>query len=70
MIVIQNDGSNPEPTGMHGYILRINQTEICRFKHRREDGLAACLVAAAAAVSAAEYERHARITAMLIGEQT
>lgn len=65
-IVITNTGVLDETTGKHAYTVRINQHEpLARFNHRREDGLAACLVAAAAAVSAAEYER---IAAMLIGD--
>lgn len=65
-IIIQNDGSNPEPCGEHGYILRINSTEIARFKHRREDGLSKCLIRAAAAAAQAEYKRQALLVMGLL----
>lgn len=49
-VVIQNVTKHSKPTGIHDYVLRINAEEICRFKHRREDGLAECLRRAAEAV--------------------
>ena len=65
-IIITNDGSNPAPDGDHGYILRINNTIIARFTHRREDGLAACLARAAAAAAQAEYDRQAKLATALL----
>ena len=47
MIAIVNITSEPKPHGQHKYSLRINKMEICQFEHKREDGLAACLAAAA-----------------------
>jgi hypothetical protein len=50
---------NIEPDGtplnaVHEYELRINYVVICKFKHQRKDGLAACLKAAAAAAERAD----------------
>lgn len=36
----------------HAYIVYINRDEICRFVHRRDEGLAKCLMRAAKAVRA------------------
>jgi len=47
VIAIVNISPEPKPFGEHTYSLRINRMEICQFQHRREDGLAACLMAAA-----------------------
>jgi hypothetical protein len=51
-VIIRNLGTNPKPTGKHRYELRINDQVLCEFAHKREDGLAQCLIAAAKA-----YER-------------
>ena len=39
-----------DPTGVHDYNLFINKQLITSFKHKRSDGLANCLAAAAEAV--------------------
>ena len=49
MIAIVNV-SGPDGNGEHSYSVRINRDEICRFTHRREDGLELCLFRAAQAV--------------------
>ena len=55
-------------TGPHTYSVRINRQEICQFDHKREDGLSACLLAAAKAVelqrwaNAAELQRYIEVT--------
>ena len=54
MIAIINTAKNPLPTGIHEYRVQINYDLICMFKHRREDGLAACLRRAADAVEKQE----------------
>lgn len=50
MIAIVNITQPCESVKEHTYSLRINRREICQFDHRRENGLAACLLAAAKAV--------------------
>ena len=49
MIAIVNIGG-PDGNGEDRYSVRINRDEICRFTHRREDGLELCLLRAAQAV--------------------
>ncbi len=53
MITIVNigptDPSSTDPKGEHNYELRLNDVVFASFTHRRSDGLAACLRAAAAA---------------------
>ena len=56
-IVIQNVGNNPSPFGEHEYVVRINNDEICRFTHVREQGLATCLMRAAEAVERNKWEQ-------------
>lgn len=46
-IIIQNVDENFRLTGVHKYVLRINNKVIAHFTHKREDGLAACLRRAA-----------------------
>ena len=55
LIAIVNISTHPEPFGVHEYSVRINKMEICQFKHKREDGLAACILAAAKAVEANKW---------------
>lgn len=55
MISIVNIDENPRPFGVHRYQVKINRMEICQFEHKREDGLAACLLAAAKAVEANKW---------------
>lgn len=53
-IVIQNiSGDNVPDSATHDYTLKINYELICRFQHRRDEGLAQCLRQAADAVDAA-----------------
>ena len=53
MISIVNVDANPRPRGWHEYVVRVNQDHIAGFRHRREDGLATCLMKAAEAVTLA-----------------
>jgi hypothetical protein len=56
-IVICNRGPvNETGRGIRNYELVIQGKSICRFKHRREDGLAVCLEKAAKAVRKADEE--------------
>jgi hypothetical protein len=57
MIAIINLGTNPKPHGTHEYVIRINHHEICKFKHRRENGLAVCLKKASEAVENMDIDR-------------
>ena len=52
MIAIVNMGPHGDADGLgiHEYEVRINETPVCRFMHRRGDGLATCLARAATAV--------------------
>lgn len=59
MIAIVNI-SKGSPFGIQEYEVRINMALICTFKHKREDGLAACLKKAAAAVEKAMWEEAAK----------
>jgi hypothetical protein len=60
MIAIVNagGGSGPEDKmGERNYEVRINHEVIATFRHRRADGLTACLIAAAKAVERKKWER-------------
>jgi hypothetical protein len=48
MIAIINVSESPK--GINDYEVRINKQLICRFQHKREEGLAKCLQLAAQAV--------------------
>ena len=52
MIAIVNVGphDDPDPAGWRTYEVRINHEVITTFRHKREHGLARCLLMAAAAV--------------------
>jgi len=51
MIAIVNRGPmRAGPNGWRNYEVKINASVICRFRHKREDGLAVCLEKAALAV--------------------
>ena len=58
MIVIQNIGPHDgsDLLGVREYEVRINQEVICRFRHRRGDGLARCLLEASKAVGRQQWE--------------
>ena len=56
MIVIQNvSKGNVYSSNISDYELRINKTIVAKFKHKREDGLAKCLIAAAAAFEKSKW---------------
>lgn len=52
VITIQNIGPHDDPDrgGWRDYEVRINSDVICRFRHKRSDGLARCLARAAMTV--------------------
>lgn len=56
MIAIINNGpfNDPDPDGERQYLVKINSQLIAIFRHRRVNGLAECLRAAARAVDKAE----------------
>lgn len=56
-VIITNITKHNKPTGEHSYVLKINATEIARFTHVRENGLAECLRKAADAVEKMEREQ-------------
>ena len=62
MIAIVNVDKLNSGFGWRNYELRINEKVIAAFKHRREDGLAICLMKAAKAAELAKYNE---ITMML-----
>lgn len=51
MIKIINISKKFSNKGLQTYIVMINDLEICKFKHKRKDGLAKCLEIASNAVS-------------------
>lgn len=57
MIAIVNVDKNPRKTGLHTYEVRINHDVICRFTHKREDGLATCLRLASEAVEEKKWAK-------------
>ena len=61
MIVIVNVSKNAPAIGIQDYEVRINQTVIAKFRHKREDGLTKCLQLAAAAVERAKWKEFAKI---------
>lgn len=58
MIAIVNiGGGDPKDVmGIRDYEVRINHEVITTFKHKRSDGLGACLFAAAKAVERSDWE--------------
>jgi hypothetical protein len=56
MIAIVNIDENPRAFGEHLYSLRINQRELCKFKHKREDGISTCLMKAAKEIEKNKWE--------------
>ena len=67
MIAIVNIDKNPRKTGLHDYEVRINHDVICRFAHKRENGLATCLRLASEAVEEQKWAECARILDELRG---
>lgn len=65
MIAIVNVDKHPRETGWHLYALEINEKEICRFRHRREESLITILEQAKAALIRRELE-----AAQMLFEQT
>ena len=61
MIAIVNITQPCEPFGVHTYSVRINRQEVCQFDHKREDGLAACLMEAAKAVEKQKWMNAAEL---------
>lgn len=67
MPIIINQLGHPDPTelqnpgGLREYEVRINRERIAKFTHRRKNGLAACLRAAARAVDEAPPSRKVRM---------
>lgn len=55
MITIANISPELKSFGVHKYELRINKMLICQFEHKREDGLAACLMAAAKEIEKSKW---------------
>ena len=64
-IFIINVSDPPTLFGWNHYELRINQTVIARFRHRREDSLGTCLRRAADAADAAEFRRLAPLLGLV-----
>jgi len=60
MIAIVNIDKNPRKAGIHTYEVRINHDVICRFTHKREDGLATCLRLASEAVDEHQWAKNAK----------
>ena len=65
MIAIVNIDKNPRKTGLHTYEVRINHDVICRFTHKRENGLATCLRLASEAVEEHKWTEDARMLEMI-----
>ena len=65
MIAIVNVDKKPRKTGLHTYEVRINQDIICRFTHKREDGLATCLRLASEAVEEHKWAEAAKMLEMI-----
>ena len=69
MISITNVGPHTaDPGGERNYELRINNELICTFKHKRINGLAACLLNAAKAVERKKLEGFEKL--LFMGSQT
>ncbi len=58
-IIIRN--LSGDPLGLCEYEVRINEKRITTFKHNRPSGLRACLLAAAEAVEAQQWQDVARM---------
>ena len=56
-VIIQNISKKYSRTGMQDYVILINEMEVCRLKHRSEDGLATLLFSSAYAVEEKEVAR-------------
>lgn len=61
MIAIVNVSTRKNVEGWNDYQVQINQIPICRFRHRRKDGLAKCLELAAKAVKKRDLEKVSKI---------
>ena len=60
MIAIVNIDKSQSDYGEQEYEVRINEKIITRYKHKRENGLAKCLMEAAKAVEKAKWENAIR----------
>ena len=58
------------PTGLNKYEIRINNRVIAKFKHKREDGLAACLRHAASTVDKMRDNKKHSLLAAMFDQQT
>jgi len=61
LIAIVNVSKKNSPFGEHKYEVRINREVVATFKHKKEDGLAQCLLRAAKAVEQQRWKREADI---------
>lgn len=63
MIAIVNVGphDDSDKLGWRTYEVRINADVVCRFRHRRADGLGHCLLEASKAVERQKWEQVAHI---------
>ena len=67
MIAIINIGEHSSLVGICEYVVKINTEEICRFMHKREDGLSACLRTAATAVNLARMNDGKEFARYMLG---
>ena len=56
-VIIQNISKKYSRKGMQDYVIRINEMEVCRLRHRSEEGLSTLLFKAAYAVEEKEMAR-------------
>ena len=56
-VIIQNISKKYSRKGMQDYVIRINEMEVCRLRHRSEEGLSTLLFTAAYAVEEKEMAR-------------
>ena len=56
-VIIQNISKKYSHIGIQTYIIRINDKEICKVKHRAEHGLSVLLFKAACAVKESELKQ-------------
>jgi len=71
MIAIVNVSKKLRATGWHDYEVRVNREVICKFRHKREDGLAVCLeIASKTAKTAPRFNEKEKVAASyVLGEK-